>query len=114
MGAGNCAYTCKFEKDVLYPNEVIKLEVLVDNSKCSKKIDKYKIKLLKRTQVFNIKTSKPIYTNDFILCSEKLESSCEAKQSETKTFEFRIPMSIFTSDSEENRIKIPLVEKPLA
>ena len=27
MGAGNCSYTCKFEKDVLYPNEVIKLEV---------------------------------------------------------------------------------------
>ena len=114
MGAGTCSYTCKFEKDVLYPNEVIKLELLIDNSKCSKRIDKYKIKLLKRTQVFNIKTTKPIYTNDYILCSEKMESKCEAKQTETKTFEFRIPMSIFTSDSEEAKIKIPLTEKPLA
>jgi len=25
MGAGNCAYTCRFEKDVMYPNDVIKL-----------------------------------------------------------------------------------------
>jgi hypothetical protein len=31
-----------------------------------------------------------------------------------KTFEFRIPMSIFTTDAEEARIKVPLVEKPLA
>ena len=86
MGAGTCSYTCKFEKDVLYPNETIKLEVHIDNSKCSKKIDKYKIKLLKRTQVYNLKTTKPIYTNDFILCSEKMESKCEAKSTEVKTF----------------------------
>lgn len=114
MGAGSCEYTCKFEKDVLYPNETIKLEVFIDNSKCSKKIEKYKIKLLKRTQVFNLKTTKPIYTNDFILQSEKLDGNCDAKSTETKTFEFRIPTSIFTTDSEENRIKIPLPEKPLA
>ena len=114
MGAGECKYTCKFEKDVLYPNEVIKLEVFIDNSKCSKKIEKYKIKLLKRTQTFNLKNNKPVYTNDYILCSEKMESNCDAKKTETKTFEFRIPMSIFGSDSEEARIKIPLVEKPLA
>ena len=49
MGAGTCQYICKFEKDVLYPNDTIKLEVDVDNSHCSKKIDKYKIKLLRRT-----------------------------------------------------------------
>lgn len=114
MGAGECKYTCKFEKDVLYPNDVIKLEVFIDNSKCSKKIEKYKIKLLKRTQTFNLKNNKPIYTNDYILCSEKMESNCDAKKTETKTFEFRIPMSIFGSDSEEARIKVPLVEKPLA
>lgn len=114
MGAGQCSYTVKFEKDVLYPNEEIKLEVFIDNSKCNKKIEKYKIKLLKRTQVFNLKTTKPIYTNDFILCSEKMESSCEAKSTETKLFNFRIPMTIFVTDSEENRIKVPLVEKPLA
>jgi sporulation-control protein spo0M len=49
MGAGNCTYTCKFEKDVLYPKDSINLTVDIDNSKCSKKIDKYKIKLLRRT-----------------------------------------------------------------
>jgi hypothetical protein len=27
LGAGNCQYICKFEKDVLFPNETIKLEV---------------------------------------------------------------------------------------
>lgn len=55
LGAGTCSYVAKFEKDVLYPKEIIKLNCEIDNSKCSKKIDKYKIKLLKRTQVFNLK-----------------------------------------------------------
>ena len=64
MGAGTCSYVCKFEKDVLYPKDMIKLNVDINNSKCSKKIEKYKIKLLRRTQVFNLKNSKPIYTND--------------------------------------------------
>ena len=67
----------------------------IDNSKCSKKIEKYKIKLLRRTQVFNLKNDKPIYTNDFIVCSEKMESLCDAKKFETKNFNFRIPLSIF-------------------
>jgi sporulation-control protein spo0M len=49
IGAGSCSFVCKFEKDVLYPNEVIKLSVNIDNSKCSKKIEKYKIKLIRRT-----------------------------------------------------------------
>ena len=49
MGAGVCSYVCTFEKDVLYPKENINLKVNIDNSKCSKKIDKYKIKLLRRT-----------------------------------------------------------------
>ena len=47
MGAGNCKYTCKFQKDVLYPNENLRLTVDIDNSKCSKKIDKYKVKVLR-------------------------------------------------------------------
>lgn len=64
VGAGNCKYTCTFEKDVLYPKESVKLTVNIDNSKCSKKIDKYKVKLLRRTQVINLKSVKPIYTND--------------------------------------------------
>jgi len=88
MGAGTCSYVCKFEKDVLYPKDLIKINVEIDNSKCSKKIEKYKIKLLRRTQVFNLKNSKPIYTNDQILVSEKLDSACAAKASETKEFEF--------------------------
>jgi sporulation-control protein spo0M len=88
MSSGTCEYTVKFEKDVLYPRDVIKLKVDINNTKCSKKIDKYKIKLLRRTQVFNLKTNKAIYTNDFILVSEKLDSNCEAKQKESKTFEF--------------------------
>lgn len=49
MGAGVCSYVCTFEKDVLYPKENINLKVEIDNTKCSKKIDKYKIKLLRRT-----------------------------------------------------------------
>ena len=74
--AGSTSFTCRFEKDVLYPGEQINLTLLIDNTKCSCKIDKYKIKLLRRTQVFNLKTNKPIYTNDFILVSEKMESKC--------------------------------------
>ena len=114
MGAGTCSYVCKFEKDVLYPKEAIKLNIDIDNSKCGKAIEKYKIKLLRRTQVFNIKTSKPIYTNDQIIVSEKITSKCVGKQSESQEFNFRIPQSIFIDDDEENRIKVPLQEKPLA
>ena len=114
MGAGSCTYTCKFEKDVLYPKEIINMTVDIDNSKCTKKIDKYKIKLLRRTQVFNIKTTKPLYTNDQILVSEKMSSECDAKKTEQKNFEFKIPQSIFVSEEEESRIKVPLQEKGLA
>ena len=49
MGSGTCEYTATFEKDVLYPKDVIKLTVDINNEKCSKKIEKYKIKLLRRT-----------------------------------------------------------------
>lgn len=49
MGAGTCSYVCTFEKDILYPKDSISLTVEVDNSKSSKKIEKYKIKLLRRT-----------------------------------------------------------------
>mmetsp|Transcript_12749 Transcript_12749/g.21502 ORF Transcript_12749/g.21502 Transcript_12749/m.21502 type:complete len:450 (+) Transcript_12749:3-1352(+) len=114
MGSGTCSYTCKFEKDVLYPNENVKLTVEIDNSKCSKKIEKYKIKLLRRTQVFNLKNSKQIYTNDHIVISEKVDSKCEAKKTEKKDFEFRIPQNIFLTQAEEDLYKIPLIEKSLA
>jgi sporulation-control protein spo0M len=49
MGSGTCEYTATFEKDVLFPKDTIKLTVDINNEKCSKKIDKYKIKLLRRT-----------------------------------------------------------------
>lgn len=64
MGSGTCSYVCTFEKDIIYPKDQICLTVEVDNTKCSKKIEKYKIKLLRRTQLYNMKTSKVIYTND--------------------------------------------------
>lgn len=88
MAIGTCTYKCKVEKDVLFPNEMIKLEISIDNTNCTKSVDYFKIKLLKRTQAFDIETKKPVYTNDFILCSEKLESKCEAKSTETTNFEF--------------------------
>ena len=31
LGNGTCQYICKFEKDVLYPNDKIKLTVDIDN-----------------------------------------------------------------------------------
>jgi len=114
MGAGNCSYVCKFEKDVLYPNDSIRMSVDIDNTKCSKKIEKYKIKLLRRTQVFNAKNSKPIYTNDQVLISEKSTGECAPKSTEKKDFVFQIPKSIFVDDAEEERIKVPLPEKALA
>lgn len=64
MSSGTCSFTCKFDKDICYPGDILKVQVDVDNSKCSKKIEKYKIKLLRRTQVFNVKTNKSVYTND--------------------------------------------------
>ena len=112
--AGSTSFTCRFEKDVLYPGEQINLTLLIDNTKCSCKIDKYKIKLLRRTQVFNLKTKSPIYTNDCILVSEKMNAKCAAKKQEERIFQFTIPQSIFLTKQEEDRIKVPLVEKPLA
>ena len=49
MSSGTCSFTCKFDKDMCYPGDILKVQVDVDNSKCSKKIEKYKIKLLRRT-----------------------------------------------------------------
>ena len=49
MSSGTCSFTCKFDKDVCFPGDILKVQVDVDNSKCSKKIEKYKIKLLRRT-----------------------------------------------------------------
>jgi hypothetical protein len=49
MSSGTCSFTCKFDKDICYPGDILKVQVDVDNSKCSKKIEKYKIKLLRRT-----------------------------------------------------------------
>lgn len=55
-GAGTCSYVATFEKDILYPKDTVSITVDVDNTKSKKKIEKYKIKLLRRTQVFNLKT----------------------------------------------------------
>ena len=113
-GVGNCTYTCKFEKDILYPGDEIKLTITVDNNLCNKKIEKYKVKLLRRTQVFNLVTTKPIYTNDCILMSEKYDAACAAKSEETKQINITLPQTIYVTPSEEERIKIPLMEKSLA
>jgi hypothetical protein len=115
MGSGTCSYTCTLEKDVLYPMEYIRLGVAIDNAKCSKKIEKYKLKLLRRTQAFDtINAKKPLYINDQLIYSEKKDAKCEAKASETLQFEFQIPQSIFQSQAEEDLFKIPLAEKPLS
>lgn len=43
----------KLEKDVLYPTEFVNLKIDMDNTKCSKKISFYKVKILRRTQLFD-------------------------------------------------------------
>jgi hypothetical protein len=43
-----------------------------------------------------------------------MDAKCAGKQAENKTFKFNIPNSIFVSEEEENRIKVPMPEKPLA
>ena len=114
FSSGTCKFTCKFAKDVLMPNESINLVVDIDNSACSKKIEKYKIKLLKRTQVLNVKNRKPIYTNDQVLTNEKIVSKCSGNNKETQTFVFEIPDSLFIDQDEAKRIKIPMSEKALS
>ena len=49
FGGGSCEYKVKFDKDVVYPGDIMKIDLAIDNSKCSKKIEKHKIKLLRRT-----------------------------------------------------------------
>ncbi len=67
FGGGSCEYKVKFDKDVVNPGESVKIDLSIDNSKCSKKIEKHKIKLLRRTQFFKLTTSRPIYTNDSLI-----------------------------------------------
>lgn len=86
FSAGSCKFTCSFERDMLFPGDQLNLNLTIDNSKCSSKIDKYKIKLLRRTQVFNPGQAKPIYTNDVIMVSEKMDAKCPAKTIENKDF----------------------------
>jgi sporulation-control protein spo0M len=113
MGSGNCSYSCSFEKDVLYPNDSVKLTLKIDNSKCSKKIEKYKVKLIRRTQAYNLQSTKPIYNNDEIIVSDKRDAKCEAKSSENFEIDFKIPPTIFLNKSEEELFNIPPAEKPL-
>ena len=49
FGGGTFEYKVKFDKDVVYPGDNVKIDLTIDNSKCSKKIEKHKIKLLRRT-----------------------------------------------------------------
>lgn len=120
MSQGDCKYCCTLEKDVLYPNDVVKLTLDVDNSQCSKKVDNYKIKLLRRTEAFDLEKPKEgqkqkvIYTNDCVIFSQAFEAKCPPKEIEQRVFEFHIPQRIFVSEQEEARMKVPLIEKPLA
>jgi len=49
FGGGTCEYKVKFDKDVVNPGDYVKIYISIDNSKCSKKIEKHKIKLLRWT-----------------------------------------------------------------
>ena len=69
--------------------------------------------MLRRTEAYNIKSNKPVYVNDSILVSEKLDSNCGPKKTETKEIKFQIPQTIFINDEEASKIKIPLNEKQL-
>ncbi len=69
--------------------------------------------MLRRTQVFDTNTKKAIYTNDCIVISEKIDAVCDAKGYEEKSVVFDIPQSVFVTKEEEDRIKVPLMEKAL-
>ena len=43
-----------------------------------------------------------------------MSAKCAARTTEERVFQFTIPQSIFITKQEEDRIKVPLVEKPLA
>ena len=65
LSGGTCEYTCTFEKNIFFPNDDIKLTIKIDNSKCSKKIEKYKVKFIKQIIVNNDENvNKPLYVND--------------------------------------------------
>lgn len=88
MSKGICKYVCTLEKDVLYPNELVKLTLDVDNSQCSTKVDNYKIKLLRRTEGFDNNATKEgqkqkiVYTNDCVVFSQAFEAKCPPKEIE--------------------------------
>ena len=115
---GTCSYVLTFEKDILYPNDKIKLTIDVDNTKCTKSVDKYKFKILRWTEVFDPynkkKVNKPIYMHDYLLANETRKANCKNLGTEQTVYEFILPQNIFNTEEEETRMKVPLVEKPLA
>ena len=65
FGNGTCNLTCVLEKDMLYPRELISLQIYVDNSLCKRKIDKYTVRFVRRVQLLN--GPQVVYLNDQII-----------------------------------------------
>jgi hypothetical protein len=97
---GLSSFTCVLQKDVLYPKEILSLNVWIDNTKCRKSIEKYTARLLRRIQVFNLEKNEPVFFTDQIMKEQVYPSNCPKLSSENVNFEFEIPESMYFGDSD--------------
>ena len=85
----------------------------MDNSKCSKRIDKYKLKLIRSLQVYKLNQPKPFFTANSDVVSIKQSSQCKANGDDSQTLQLEIPKTLFIDDIERFNYKVPNIEKHL-
>lgn len=78
------------EKDQFEPNEVIKINFNIDNSKCGKDVKSYKIKLHREISILDGER-KPIFLQNDYLEEQKQPVDVKAKMKSEKTITYKIP-----------------------
>lgn len=78
------------EKNSFEPNEEVKIDFHIDNTKCGKDVKSYKVKLHREIQVFKEK-SKILFSKNEYLEEQKKPVDVKAKMKSDKTITFRIP-----------------------
>ena len=62
VSQGKCTVRCTLKRDVLLPGENIEIEAEVDNQHCSRKVERYTFRLVRRILVMEPGKPKPLYT----------------------------------------------------
>lgn len=91
LGAGETKTTIKFEKNIYFPGDRVRVTFECNNTKCSKAVRAFKVKLKRKFFVQPLgKHSVPSHFSKYILSSRT--EGCPANSSATRTAEMIIPM----------------------